>query len=124
MLAFAGHCEKQWEKEAAGNLARYQLGLMNMRNGKLVDAVKLFNKVSPDYPSYAAIRFQIADMSFKAAAENVEPFPDQDGQPPVPFRERRTARAARQHQGAERGVGGPDARLFPSENPPRPGMVP
>ncbi len=78
MLDFAAYCEKVW----------HQLGLMSLRNGKFAEAVKVLNKVSPDYPSYTAIRYLIADMSLKAAAENAEPFPDQEGQPPVPFRER------------------------------------
>jgi hypothetical protein len=90
MLDFAAYCEATWDKDLAGNLARHQLALLDLRNGRIAEGLKKLNAINKDYPSYTAIQYQIADVSLKAAADDVEPFADpaRGEKEPVPFRDR------------------------------------
>ncbi len=90
MLDFAAYCEKIWAKELAGNLARHQIGMMLMRNGKIAECIKVLGSITPEYPSYTAIQSQIADVSLKADADKVEPIAIEarGEKAPVPWRER------------------------------------
>jgi hypothetical protein len=65
--------------------------MMQLRGGKIVEALKVLNSVTPEYPSYANIQYLIADTSLKADTEKTaEPFMDaaRGEKAPVPFRER------------------------------------
>ena len=76
MLIFAAYCEKNWSKDLAGNLARHQIGMMQIRNEKLVEAIKVLNSITSEYPSFSSVQYLIADESLKAHTAKVDPFAD------------------------------------------------
>ncbi|MBY0230382.1 MAG: hypothetical protein K2W96_13950 [Gemmataceae bacterium] len=64
--SLAAYVEDRWPTEAAGDMARYGLGLQLMREENYGEAIKKLETVSPGYGNYALVCFQIADAADKA----------------------------------------------------------
>ncbi len=77
LLAFAKFAEEAWPDDLPANLGRHQIGMMLLREKKLGEAIAKLNTVTLSYPSYALVKYQIADACFAAEKAKVEPLKDQ-----------------------------------------------
>ena len=76
LLAFAKFAEEVWPDQLPANLSRHQVGLMQLRDKQLAEAIKTLNTVTPSYPNYALVKYQIADACIAAEKAKVEPLKD------------------------------------------------
>jgi hypothetical protein len=72
-LAFAQIAKARWPDDLAGNLARHQIGLMHLREKQLAEGIKELFAVTPSYPEYVLVRYQISDVCRNAEKEKREP---------------------------------------------------
>ena len=79
MLEFAKFCEEAWPDQLPANLARHQVGMLLLREQKLGEAIKKLNTVTPGYPSYALVKWLIADACLNAEKEKREPLTEPAG---------------------------------------------
>ena len=79
MLEFAKFAEGAWPNDLPANLARHQVGMMLLREQNLGEAIKKLNTVTPAYPNYALVKYQIADVCLLAEKEKREPLKEPAG---------------------------------------------
>jgi hypothetical protein len=77
MVALARYMQERWPRELAGDLARHQIALVQLREKEpnYGEAIAKLEALTPSYPSYALAQFQLAEAAFKAEREKVEPMP-------------------------------------------------
>jgi hypothetical protein len=65
---------KAWQNEPVLPMARYQLAMLAIRDGKSKDAVEQLENLPPDFPGYVFSQCQLAYMALKVAGDpNVAP---------------------------------------------------
>jgi hypothetical protein len=72
MLRLAQYMENRWPQEAPGNLGRHQLGLQLLREEQYPEALKKLSTITPGYPSYAYVQYQIGEAALKAERTRAE----------------------------------------------------
>ena len=56
----AAFMEATWPKNPATNLARYQLGLIAIKNNNYAEAVTVLSRITPDYQAFAGSQYDLA----------------------------------------------------------------
>jgi hypothetical protein len=85
MQSLAHYMEERWPRELAGDMARHEIAARLLREKNAPEAIKTLSAVTPSYPSYIYILYQLAETAFKANEEKEAPIP---GDPPDGYRRR------------------------------------
>jgi hypothetical protein len=95
LLDLAVFMEERWPKELPGDLARHQIALLSLREkdpqkapAATQKAIEEFSRVTPTYPSYPLVQYQLALTAFSAEKNKVPPMP---GDGPDGYRKRAMA---------------------------------
>ena len=67
--SLADYLISRWPDSAAGNAARHQLGLIAVRDRKLLNAVNLLGQIPDSYEGINFVRYQLGLAAFDLAAE-------------------------------------------------------
>jgi hypothetical protein len=73
MIALARYLKERWPKELAGNLARHQLALLNLKEKNVAEGISELAGITKEYPSYTISQYQLAEACMQAERDKVEP---------------------------------------------------
>lgn len=92
MLKLAQYMEERWPKETAGDVARFQLAAVMLREKNLTDKypeiIRRLEGVTPSFPGFARAQWELAQVAFQAEREKAPPMP---GDKPDGYRTRAMA---------------------------------
>jgi hypothetical protein len=69
MLLLARDMERLWPKDRAGDFARHQIALHQLRDDKNTEAIKELAGITPEYPSYIRTQYLLARAELQQAAQ-------------------------------------------------------
>ena len=67
--ALADHLISRWSNSSGGNVARHQLGLIALRDRKLLDAIKVLDQIPASYEGITFVRYQLGLAALDLATE-------------------------------------------------------
>jgi hypothetical protein len=73
MFRLARYMEERWPGDLAGDMARYEIGLLLVRDGNLQEAIKKLSGVTPGYANLARARALLAYACTQAEKESLPP---------------------------------------------------
>ncbi len=88
MLSLAEYVKERWPKELAGDMARHEIAKKLLKEVKYREAIAELDAISPTYPSYVLVQYQLAMAAFDAEEKKAALLP---GDKPGAYRQRALA---------------------------------